>query len=184
MFQTEQQAIEEQDQDLLRRQRDSPCRPGVEADPLQRGMGHLHFVFCHSGGRSALRGKKWSFRSAPRKLPSRSKMPWAAQAGISRVEAVKGYLNLYFDTAEYARRVVDAVLEQKDRFGSGAATGQRVMVEFSQPNTHKAFHVGHLRAAILGDALAGSSNLPGMRWCAPITPATWACTSSSGCGVI
>ena len=67
---------------------------------------------------------------------------------------VKGYLNLYFDTADYARRVVDTVLEQKDRFGSGPATGQRVMVEFSQPNTHKAFHVGHLRSAILGDALA------------------------------
>ncbi len=28
------------------------------------------------------------------------------------------------------------------------------MVEYSQPNTHKAFHVGHLRSAILGDALA------------------------------
>ena len=27
------------------------------------------------------------------------------------------------------------------------------MVEFSQPNTHKAFHVGHFRSAILGDAL-------------------------------
>src|SRR5262245_43890826 len=30
--------------------------------------------------------------------------------GISRVEAVKGYLNLYFTTSEYARRVVDEVL--------------------------------------------------------------------------
>ena len=77
-----------------------------------------------------------------------------ALTGISRVEAVKGYLNLYFDNAEYARRVVDTVLEEKDRFGAGPATGQRVMVEFSQPNTHKAFHVGHLRSAILGDALA------------------------------
>jgi arginyl-tRNA synthetase len=34
------------------------------------------------------------------------------------------------------------------------AKGERVMVEFSQPNTHKAFHVGHLRSAILGDALS------------------------------
>jgi arginyl-tRNA synthetase len=74
--------------------------------------------------------------------------------GISHVEAVKGYLNLFFETAEYARRVVDTILEQKNRFGSGPATGQRVMIEFSQPNTHKAFHVGHLRSAILGDALA------------------------------
>lgn len=73
--------------------------------------------------------------------------------GIHRVDAVKGYLNFYFDIREYSRRVVDAVLEQKNRFGSGPATGQRVMIEFSHPNTHKAFHVGHLRGTILGDAL-------------------------------
>ena len=73
--------------------------------------------------------------------------------GLSRVEAVKGYLNLYFDTREYTRRLVDAVLEQKDRFGSGPSTGRRVMIEFSHPNTHKAFHVGHLRGTILGDAI-------------------------------
>jgi arginyl-tRNA synthetase len=74
-------------------------------------------------------------------------------AGIRRVEAVKGYLNLYFDTASYASRVVETVLEQKSRFGSGPATGSRVMLEFSHPNTHKAFHVGHLRGTILGDAI-------------------------------
>ena len=74
--------------------------------------------------------------------------------GISRVEAVKGYLNLYFDTSEYARRVVDEVLTSGADFGRGAAKNERIMVEFSQPNTHKAFHVGHLRSAILGDSLA------------------------------
>ena len=75
-------------------------------------------------------------------------------AGFNHIEAVKGYLNLYFDSGEYARRVVDTVLEQGKHFGHGAPKGQRVMVEFSQPNTHKAMHVGHLRSAILGDALA------------------------------
>jgi len=30
--------------------------------------------------------------------------------GISHVEAVKGYLNVYFETSNYARRVVDEVL--------------------------------------------------------------------------
>jgi arginyl-tRNA synthetase len=74
--------------------------------------------------------------------------------GFSHIEAVKGYLNLYYSSAEYARRVVDAVLEQGADFGRSAAKGQQVMVEFSQPNTHKAFHVGHLRSAILGDVLA------------------------------
>lgn len=73
--------------------------------------------------------------------------------GFSRVEAVRGYLNLYFDPAEYSRRVVDEVLEKGPSFGRGERKGERVMVEFSQPNTHKAMHVGHLRSAILGDAL-------------------------------
>jgi arginyl-tRNA synthetase len=74
-------------------------------------------------------------------------------AGFARIEAVKGYLNLYFDTAEFARRVVGNVVAQGNDFGRGQPKGQRVMVEFSQPNTHKAFHVGHLRSAILGDVL-------------------------------
>lgn len=73
--------------------------------------------------------------------------------GFSRVEAIKGYLNIYFSPVEFVHRVVDTVIEQAQSFGSGTRKGQRVMVEFSNPNTHKAFHVGHLRGAILGDAL-------------------------------
>jgi arginyl-tRNA synthetase len=75
-------------------------------------------------------------------------------AGFDRVEAVRGYLNLYFSSGEYARRVLDMVLDHAGRFGSGERVGERVMVEFSQPNTHKAFHVGHLRSAILGDIVS------------------------------
>jgi len=91
----------------------------------------------------------------PMKVSARGqdKIQTDALAGFSHIEAVKGYLNLYFDTQEYARRVVDYVLEKKNRFGSGPVTGQRVMVEFSHPNTHKAFHVGHLRGTILGESL-------------------------------
>lgn len=73
--------------------------------------------------------------------------------GFDKVEAVRGYLNLYFSTADYTRRVVDLVLAQGATFGRNQRLGKRVMVEFSQPNTHKAFHVGHLRSAILGDVL-------------------------------
>jgi len=73
--------------------------------------------------------------------------------GFTRVEAIKGYLNIYFSPAEFAHRVVDAAIGQAKSFGSGKPKGERVMVEFSNPNTHKAFHVGHLRGAILGDSL-------------------------------
>jgi arginyl-tRNA synthetase len=81
--------------------------------------------------------------------------------GISRVEAVKGYLNLYFTTSEYARRVVDEVLASRLDFGRGQAKNERVMVEYAQPNTHHSFHIGHARNAILGEVLARTLEFAG-----------------------
>ena len=74
--------------------------------------------------------------------------------GISHIEAVKGYLNLYFSTPEFARRVVDNVLVQGKDFGRGDSKGERVMVEYAQPNTHHSFHIGHFRNTILGEVLS------------------------------
>ena len=74
--------------------------------------------------------------------------------GFEKVESVNGYLNLYFSQSDYSKRVLEEVLSQRDDFGRITKKNKRVMVEFSQPNTHKAFHVGHLRSAILGDTLA------------------------------
>ena len=75
-------------------------------------------------------------------------------AGFSHVEAVKGYLNLYYATAEYARRVVETILAQGMDYGRGEPKSERVMVEYAQPNTHHSFHIGHFRNALLGEALA------------------------------
>ncbi len=74
--------------------------------------------------------------------------------GISRGEAVRGYLNLYFSAAEVAQRVVEAVLADGSRFGAGSPKHERVMVEYAQPNTHHSFHIGHYRNTILGESLA------------------------------
>ncbi len=74
-------------------------------------------------------------------------------AGLSRVDAVKGYLNLYFSTSTFAGRVVDTVLNQGWDYAQNPDRNETVMVEFSQPNTHKAFHVGHLRNVILGGSI-------------------------------
>ena len=105
-------------------------------------------------------------RSVPAPSTGRAPVPQRAQEiaaavsaalgtppGFSRVEATKGYLNLYYAPGEFTRRVVDTVLEKGTDYGRGERRGERVMVEFSQPNTHKAFHVGHLRSAILGDSI-------------------------------
>jgi arginyl-tRNA synthetase len=72
---------------------------------------------------------------------------------FAQCEAVQGYINVIIPAAEYAQTVIDQILIQEHRFGHGKKKNASLMVEFSQPNTHKAFHVGHLRSAILGDTL-------------------------------
>ncbi len=83
--------------------------------------------------------------------------------GFSRVQAERGYLNLYFSTAQYSQRVLDVVFQEGPKYGHGAAKGETVMVEYSQPNTHKALHVGHLRNMILGAALCNILEAAGYR---------------------
>ncbi len=73
--------------------------------------------------------------------------------GFSRIEAIRGYLNLYFEPHQYAERVVSTVLGQGKGFGSSEQQGKKVMVEYSNPNTHKPLHVGHLRNVILGGSV-------------------------------
>jgi arginyl-tRNA synthetase len=49
---------------------------------------------------------------------------------------------------------VDEVLASRADFGRGSAKNERVMVEYSQPNTHHSFHIGHARTTLLGESLA------------------------------
>ncbi len=74
--------------------------------------------------------------------------------GFARLEAVKGYLNLYFSTAEYAKQLIDMVIGQGADFGRGQPKGERVMIEYAQPNMLHSFHMGHFRNAMLGETVA------------------------------
>jgi|SRR5271157_3582648 len=110
--------------------------------------------FFQTAADEARSGKKVAVPQRAQEIAEQVKAAVLPTPGISRAEAVKGYLNLYYSTSEYARRVVDMVLEQGDRFGAGSARGERVMVEYIQPNTHHSIHIGHARNGILGEALA------------------------------
>jgi arginyl-tRNA synthetase len=71
---------------------------------------------------------------------------------FSRVDvAGPGFLNFYF-SSDYLHATVKKIIEEKETYGKDDS-GAKVMVEYSQPNTHKEFHVGHLRNVILGSTL-------------------------------
>jgi arginyl-tRNA synthetase len=152
MFQTEQQTIETRIKTFCAGS--SIPLAALEWKPIPfSGEWGISTSFFATAALEARQGKEVVVAQRAQEIATLVKDQLEAVPGIGRVEAVRGYLNLYFDTAAYAQRVVESVLEQKNRFGSGPATGQRIMLEFSHPNTHKAFHVGHLRGTILGDAI-------------------------------
>ncbi len=69
------------------------------------------------------------------------------------VRAENGYINCIFDIGKVATAVVQNVLSAGAEYGRGAPVDERVMIEYAQMNTHKEFHVGHLRNVALGAAL-------------------------------
>jgi arginyl-tRNA synthetase len=77
-----------------------------------------------------------------------------AFSGFTRVEASKGYLNIFYEPSIYTKLTVEDILNKGSHFGRGDKKNERVMVEYAQPNTHHSFHIGHARNAILGEALA------------------------------
>ncbi|MFK8137725.1 MAG: arginine--tRNA ligase [Bdellovibrionales bacterium] len=68
------------------------------------------------------------------------------------VKATGPYLNFQMDRSQLNAQLIPAILNG-DYLKPRKSLSKKVMVEYSQPNTHKAFHVGHTRNVALGDAL-------------------------------
>jgi len=72
---------------------------------------------------------------------------------ISNVGSQGPYVNFFVDKKILAESVLTKV--KKNGFGENVlGKGKTRLVEYSQPNTHKAFHVGHIRGTSLGESLA------------------------------
>lgn len=72
---------------------------------------------------------------------------------IDKIEAVEpGYINFYL-SKKYLQDKVAEINKKKEKFGDLKKNKEKIMVEYSQPNTHKEFHIGHLRNVLIGSAL-------------------------------
>ncbi|HJW90320.1 MAG TPA: arginine--tRNA ligase [Anaerolineales bacterium] len=154
MFETEQQAVEAQIRQFIA-ENQLPDPGEFQWTPIPfAGEWGISTSFFQLAAKQARAGAQINVPQRAQEIAAAVAEELGLPSGFARLEAVKGYLNLYYSPGEFTQRVVDEVLEQGQGFGRGAPKGEQVMVEFSQPNTHKAFHVGHLRSAILGEAIA------------------------------
>lgn len=83
---------------------------------------------------------------------------------IERVVSVGPYLNFFMNHKKFALLTLAEIEKKKEKYGIGTdGKGKKFMIEFSQPNTHKAFHVGHIRGTSLGESIARLREMQGYR---------------------
>ena len=153
MFEAERQAVEAQIREYC--DREGIPLADLKWSPIPfSGEWGFSTSFFGTAANEARAGASRPVPEGAQQIAERVKQALGSSRAIHRVEAVKGYLNLYFTASEYTRRVVDEVLSRGMDFGRGAAKGERVMVEYAQPNTHHSFHMGHHRNTVLGESLA------------------------------
>ncbi len=75
------------------------------------------------------------------------------ESSVIFIKANGSYLNFTVSATLMAKVVLPEVFTGKYFKDPSETALERVMIEYSQPNTHKGFHVGHMRNVALGDSL-------------------------------
>ncbi|MFA5175578.1 MAG: arginine--tRNA ligase [Patescibacteria group bacterium] len=74
---------------------------------------------------------------------------------IDDAKAVGPYLNFYFNPQKIAKKVFTEIKKADKKFGCcDIGKNKKILVEFAHPNTHKMFHIGHLRNIITGETVS------------------------------
>lgn len=74
---------------------------------------------------------------------------------IEKIEiAGAGFINFYLSQKFFSNSIV-AILEKGDGYGeSDSLKGKKVMIEYTQPNPFKQFHIGHLMSNTIGESIS------------------------------
>lgn len=76
-------------------------------------------------------------------------------AQVDRVEIVgPGFINFYL-SKEFFAKSLEQIKKDGDKFGrSKKLKGEKIMVEYTDPNPFKEFHIGHLMSNTIGEAIS------------------------------
>lgn len=73
---------------------------------------------------------------------------------FSEIKAVGPYLNFFISSEFSSQEIITDIKKNKNHYGfSQQGLNKRIMIEYSNGNTHKEYHVGHLRNISYGDAI-------------------------------
>src|SRR6185312_15177877 len=71
---------------------------------------------------------------------------------VASFNVIKGFLNISLSDSYWLNKLNDEILTQD--FAVFKPRGEKIMVEYSSPNTNKPLHLGHIRNNLLGYSVA------------------------------
>lgn len=113
-------------------------------EPPNPDMGHLAFG-CFIFAKALKKSPAIVAQELQKALPELSE--------LQSVEAAGPYLNFKFNSQALVKNIVKPLLNGEAFQRRLTESAPKTMIEYSQPNTHKELHVGHMRNLCLGDAL-------------------------------
>ncbi len=106
---------------------------------------------CEFQCNGAMAGAK-EYHKAPIMIANDVAEKLAGNPDFSAISAVApGFLNISLSGDFLAKYLND--MESKDKFGLELPTPKKIIVDYGGPNVAKPLHVGHLRAAIIGESV-------------------------------
>ena len=74
---------------------------------------------------------------------------------IQKVEAEGPYINFFVNKSAFSKIILSKIFKEKGEYGiSKIGEKEKVMIEYSSPNTNKPLHLGHLRNDSIGMAVS------------------------------
>ena len=113
-------------------------------EPPNLDLGHLAFG-CFLFAKA--------LKKSPAIVANELKSLLSVSDSVSSIEAAGPYLNFKFSAAFLADQTVKKILSGEVFKTTLVEDAPKTMIEYSQPNTHKEIHVGHMRNLCLGDSL-------------------------------
>ena len=114
--------------------------------PPNPGMGDLAFS-CFGLAKEAGKNPAEVAKELSSKLKTKSSKL------LEKIEATGPYVNFYLNTPELAKFLDKEWQDTKNIGKNNFGKGKKVLIEYPSQNSHKEFHIGHLRNVCIGNTL-------------------------------
>ena len=122
----------------------------METLKIEGDFGLIHPKYIKNGDYSffAPAGKAEEFAKALRLTP------FAQGDFLSKIEVAGNFINIYL-SKDFFSHSVKEILDKKEKFGANdLLKKEKTIIEYTDPNPFKQFHIGHLMSNTIGEAIS------------------------------